>query len=130
MSDTRIDSSILFPRPIEAGRQQQKSPPVAGGAETPFSRLLERAQERTALTFSRHAESRLQSRGIVLSDEEKGRLVGVVDAIARKGGRESLVMMGETAFIVSITNRTVVTALDREGMKGNVFTNIDSAAII
>ena len=39
-------------------------------------------------------------------------------------------MMGDSALVVSVKNRTVVTALDKTQMKGNVFTNIDSAVII
>jgi flagellar operon protein len=50
--------------------------------------------------------------------------------VAQKGGKESLVMMGDAALVVSVKNRTVVTAMDRSQMKGNVFTNIDSAVVI
>jgi flagellar operon protein len=39
-------------------------------------------------------------------------------------------MMKDAALVVSIKNRTVVTAMDRNQMQGNVFTNIDSAVII
>ena len=54
-------------------------------------------------------------------------LEGAVDSVAQKGGKESLILMGDAALVVSVKNRTVVTAMDRQGMKGNVFTNIDSA---
>jgi flagellar operon protein len=39
-------------------------------------------------------------------------------------------MMGDAALVVSVKNRTVVTALDRQSMQGNVFTNIDSAVVV
>jgi len=131
MSDTRIDGSILFPQPIRPTPQRPAQQPEAGGGKGPsFAEILDRTRQSGSLAFSKHAEARLQSRGIRLTDEEMGKLTGAVDALARKGGKESLVMMGDSAFIVSVANRTVVTALDREGMRGNVFTNIDSAAII
>ena len=57
-------------------------------------------------------------------------LEGAVDSVAQKGGKESLIMMGDAALVVSVKNRTVVTAMDRQGMKGNVFTNIDSAVVL
>ena len=38
--------------------------------------------------------------------------------------------MYDLAFVVSIKNRTVITAVDGNSMKDNVFTNIDSAVII
>jgi flagellar operon protein len=53
-----------------------------------------------------------------------------VNSVAQKGGKDSLVMMGDAALVVSVKNRTVVTAMDRSQMKGNVFTNIDSAVVI
>lgn len=58
------------------------------------------------------------------------RLEGAVDSVARKGGKDSLVLLGDAALVVSVKNRTVVTAMDRAGMRGNVFTNIDSAVIL
>jgi flagellar operon protein len=39
-------------------------------------------------------------------------------------------MMGNNAFVVSTKNRTVITAMDRDSMQGNVFTNIDSAVLL
>jgi len=53
-----------------------------------------------------------------------------VESVAQKGGRESLIMLGDAALVVSVRNRTVITAMDRASMQGNVFTNIDSAVII
>ena len=38
--------------------------------------------------------------------------------------------MNDLAFIVSIKNRTVITAMDGASMKENVFTNIDGAVIL
>ena len=46
-----------------------------------------------------------------------------------KGAKDSLVLLRDLAFIVSVTNRTVVTAVDGVHIKENVFTNIDSAVI-
>ena len=34
-----------------------------------------------------------------------------------------------TAFVVSVKNKTVITAVDRDHMRDHVFTNIDSAVI-
>jgi flagellar operon protein len=39
------------------------------------------------------------------------------------------VLLRDMAFIVSVRNRTIVTAMDSEHIKENVFTNIDSAVI-
>ena len=48
-----------------------------------------------------------------------------------KGAREALIYMKDsTAMVVSVTNRTVITALDDVTAADSIFTNIDSAAII
>lgn len=80
--------------------------------------------------FSQHAQERLKARNITLSANDLANLEGAVNSVARKGGKESLVMMGDAALVVSIRNRTVVTAMDKTQMQGNVFTNIDSAVVI
>jgi flagellar operon protein len=41
-----------------------------------------------------------------------------------------LIIMGSTALVTSIKNKTVITAATEENLKSNVFTNIDGAIII
>ena len=81
------------------------------------------------LQFSKHALARVQRRGIELDQSTLGRLSQGVQRAASKGSRDSLVLVDGTAFVVSVSNRTVVTAVGSEHMKDNVFTNIDSAVI-
>ena len=78
---------------------------------------------------TRHALARVQRRGIELSPATLGRLSEGVGRAASKGSRDSLVLVDGTAFVVSVSNRTVITAVGSEHMKENVFTNIDSAVI-
>jgi flagellar operon protein len=82
------------------------------------------------LKVSGHAQTRLASRNIELGKEEWDRVLGGVDKAAQKGAKESLVMLDDIALVVSVRNRTVITAMDRENLRNNVFTNIDSAVIV
>ena len=41
-----------------------------------------------------------------------------------------MILLKETALVVSVKNRTVITAVDEASAKENIFTNIDSAAIL
>ena len=82
------------------------------------------------LRFSQHALERMTNRGISLRPEDLVKLNEAVEKAASKGSKESLILMGDNALIVSVKNRTVVTAMDREAMKENVFTNIDSTVIL
>lgn len=93
-----------------------------------FENLL---QEKIAgVKFSQHAIERMQSRNISLSTEDLTSLNTAVEKIAQKGAKESLVYMKDVALVVSVANRTVITAMDGRSAKDNIFTNIDSAVII
>jgi len=92
--------------------------------------LLEKLGSGRELKFSAHAQNRIQSRNIPLTAENIQQLVKAVELAEQKGARDSLILMENLAFIVNIGNRTVITAMDGESMKENVFTNIDSAIIV
>jgi flagellar operon protein len=94
-----------------------------------FAETLKAADGSQPLQFSRHALARVQRRGIELDQTTLGRLSEGVGRAASKGSRDSLVLVDGTAFVVSVSNRTVITAVGSEHMKDNVFTNIDSAVI-
>lgn len=126
---TGIDQ-VYFPNPVQpVGKPTQPTvqPQKKTGSADSFANILEQAQE---LRFSQHAQERLQARNIAFSADQLKQLEGAVNSVAQKGGRDSLVMLGDAALVVSVKNRTVVTAMDRTQMKGNVFTNIDSAIVI
>ncbi len=124
--DARIQNARIAERiaqqPIAAPRQQ---PSASGPQALDFQALL---QDR--LKVSGHAQTRLQSREIQLGREEWERVLSGVERAAQKGARESLVMLDDVALVVSIRNRTVITAVDKQHIKDNVFTNIDSAVIV
>ncbi|HEY1597308.1 MAG TPA: TIGR02530 family flagellar biosynthesis protein [Thermoleophilaceae bacterium] len=106
---------------VGAGRAQ----PVEGPS---FDQIF-RQQQAGSLQFSQHALQRIERRGIDLSDGTLQRLQAGTDRAASKGSRDSVVFVDNTAFVVSVRNKTVITAVDREHMREHVFTNIDSAVI-
>lgn len=118
------------PRPILPLEQGPKAEQRKSGASAreDFEGVLKRVQGR--IKFSHHALKRLQKRDIALTADNINSLQEAVDRAADKGAQESLVLMDELAFIVSIKNKTVITAMDDESMKEHVFTNIDSAVVI
>jgi flagellar operon protein len=86
-------------------------------------------QNAAQVHFSGHAIERLRRRGIAVDPQTLARLEGGVDRAAGKGSRESVVFVDDKAFVVSVRNRTVITAVDSAHMREHVFTNIDSAVI-
>lgn len=87
------------------------------------------AADADAIRFSAHAQTRLQSRHIAMQPDHIARLQSAVGRAAAKGSKDALVLMDDMALIVSVKNRTVVTVVDKDNLKQNVFTNIDSAVI-
>jgi len=120
----------IYPNPAPILRPTAPSQTKPESGTPSFQELLQRQLSDQTLRFSKHATQRLESRNIALSQQDIARLNRAVDQAAEKGGRDSLILMNRTAFLVNVPNRTVVTAVDGESMKGNVFTNIDSAVIV
>jgi flagellar operon protein len=114
--------------PGAADGATRKAPTPGAGGQS-FADALSKADAGEQLQFSRHALARVQRRGISLDAATLGRLSAGVTRAASKGSRDSLVLVDSTAFVVSVSNRTVITAVGSEHMKDNVFTNIDSAVI-
>jgi flagellar operon protein len=108
---------------LTQARMQPAARPAATGAE--FATILA-----DRLKLSGHAQTRLASRDIQLQHEDWDRVLRGVERAAEKGARESLVLLDDVALVVSVKNRTVITALDKQQMRENVFTNIDSAVIV
>lgn len=81
------------------------------------------------VNFSNHAISRLQKRNIEITKDDIQRITSAIDKASSKGSRESLVLIDDLALVVSVSNRTVVTAMDKTSMREQVITNIDSAVI-
>jgi len=114
-------ADLLQNRPVTTQKPGNASP--TAGAD--FTAILA-----DRLKVSSHAQTRLQSRDIQLDAAKWERVMQGVERAAQKGAKESLVMVDDVALVVSVRNRTVITAVDQQHLKENVFTNIDSAVIV
>jgi flagellar operon protein len=101
--------------------------PVKKHADVLFSDVLK--EKVNELKFSAHAQTRIKSRNIDLTAGRMEKLQNAVTTAKAKGASNSLILFPDAAFIVNIPNRTVVTAMDGENIRDNIFTNIDSTVI-
>lgn len=128
------DNRIYYPQQPIIPAQRPSQSPASQNANTPangqpsFSQVLN--EELSGVKFSQHAIQRLNSRNITLDGNDLAKLSGAVDKAAQKGARDSLILMNNLALVVSVKNRTVITAMDGNNIRDNVFTNIDSAVIV
>ena len=97
-----------------------------------FEQILKEKQKVSCseLKFSKHASSRLAERQIDLTNEQIQRLESGARKASEKGINESLVLVDQLAFIVSVKNNTVITAMEQKEASDNIFTNIDGAVIM
>ena len=125
-----MTEKIFFPQPLIPlqPKTEQHKTKVQEGQKGSFEQMLQ--QQIGEVKFSNHARQRLVSRNINLSVQELDKLNTAIDKAAQKGARESLILMDNLALVVSVKNKTVITAVDGGSLKENVFTNIDSAVIL
>ncbi|MEK5184385.1 TIGR02530 family flagellar biosynthesis protein [Solibacillus sp. FSL W7-1324] len=82
------------------------------------------------LKISKHASERLNERNISISDREWQQISEKVFEAKNKGVKQPLVLLEQAALIVSAKNATVITALDRNEAKQQLFTNIDGTILL
>jgi flagellar operon protein len=81
------------------------------------------------VSFSKHANERIQQRNIDVSREVTEKLNEAAVQAKDKGLKNVLVMIDNQAFILSTMNNKVITAVNNDDLKENIFTNIDGAVI-
>jgi len=131
-----MDDRMMINRPVQPPEKTETSRTREAqqdrtDSDVSFDEVLQkRLKEKDEIEFSRHAKERLESRGINITPRTLDKLGAGVEKARDKGAQESLIMVEDTAYIVSVENRTVITAVDEQNVKENVFTDIDSAVLM
>ncbi len=98
---------------------------------TSFKEVLSKEiNKKDGFVISNHAAERLKDRNITLNESDMNKINDGINKALEKGASESLILYKDVAFLTSIKNRTIITAVDKESSKGNVFTNIDSVVLL
>ena len=120
----------LEPRaiPVHAPGTPPHAPATPPGRPA-FAAELTAAAEERSVRLSGHALRRLEQRRIDLEPAHLDRLRSALDQLEAKGGRQSLVMLDQVAYVVHVPSQTVVTAVAPGDRKEAVFTNVDSVVI-
>jgi len=82
------------------------------------------------LKFSNHALERMNTRGIHFSPDQITKIEQGMQKASQKGGKEALVLTDDSALIVSLKDKMVVTVMDKSMLRENVFTNIDTTVFV
>lgn len=121
----RINLTTPIGRPAVNQPQAPAQAKQGGFAE----HLAREAERQESLKISSHAQKRLDSSQVNLTETDMQRLDGAVQRAGEKGSNQSLIMLDNLAFVVSVKNKVVITAVDEARTKEGIFTNIDSVVI-
>lgn len=123
----RIINSPLTTGKIPSNNVKSRINPNTGVG---FGDFLQQAIDKdSGVKFSKHAEMRMQARNIDLTQTQKEKINNAVSMAQKKGVKDSLVILDDMAFVVNVSSKTVITAVNNNELKDNVFTNIDGAII-
>ena len=130
----KIDNRLIVNRPLNPNTQNDKvdkqNNKNVNKSNTPFKKIFQKKIQSSKIEFSKHAKERLKNRNINLNKTQMQRLQKGVEKAESKGAQDSLILVDDVAYIVSVKNKTVVTAIDGNNMKEKVFTNIDSTVLM
>lgn len=95
-----------------------------------FQKILQDSlsKKEDKIKISAHAQQRISERHMSLNDKDLNRLNQAMDTLEKKGAKESLMIYKDMAFIASVKNRTIITAMQNKEM--DLVTNIDSAIVV
>lgn len=80
--------------------------------------------------ISKHAAERIKARNINFNENDMKKINDGINKADEKGSNDCLIFYKDVALVANIKNRTIVTAVNKDNNKGNVFTNIDSVVLL
>ncbi|WKY45505.1 TIGR02530 family flagellar biosynthesis protein [Eubacteriaceae bacterium ES2] len=125
----RVSSSIIQQAERLSSNQQKQTPNTNVAVNSDFKDLFQQEVEKT-VTFSKHAAQRSEQRSIEVSESDLEKISQACDQAQEKGINNALIMMDDSAFIVSAQNRRVITVMDKNEMKEKIVNDIDGAIFI
>ncbi|WP_066872295.1 TIGR02530 family flagellar biosynthesis protein [Clostridium mediterraneense] len=106
--------------------QKNKTPIKEGYTFKDF--LDKEIESKKEYKLSKHAVERLSS--INFKQEDFNNLRDGIRRAREKGSKNTVMVYKEMAILASVENNTIITVVEKERVKENVFTNIDSVVII
>lgn len=94
-----------------------------------FQQVLDNViNKNNGFTVSKHAASRLKE--IDFTQEDMKKIEKGFQTAEDKNSKNTVMLYKDVALIASVENRTIITAVEKDRAKDNIFTNIDSVVIL
>ena len=97
--------------------------------KTSFKDILDNVRNKDeGFTISKHAALRLNE--INFTEEDMKQIEKGFEIAKDKNSKNTVMLYKDVALIASVENKTIITAVDKERAKENIFTNVDSVVIL
>lgn len=94
-----------------------------------FKQVLDSVRNRDdGFTVSKHAALRLKE--IEFTQDDMKQIEKGFEIAKNRNSKNAVMLYKDVALITSVENKTIITAVEKERAKDNIFTNIDSVVIL
>ena len=84
--------------------------------------------QKEGFTVSKHAAQRLNE--INFTEDDMNKIEKGLQIAKEKNSKNTVMIYKDIALIASVENKTLITAVEKERAKDNIFTNVDSVVIL
>lgn len=114
---------------IDVSKQIKTSSATVTHDETSFKQVLVDVKNKDeGFTVSKHAALRLNE--INFTKEDMKEIEKGFEIAKNKNSKNTVMLYKEVALIASVQNKTLITAIEKDRAKDNIFTNVDSVVIL
>ncbi|WP_125152177.1 TIGR02530 family flagellar biosynthesis protein [Clostridium rectalis] len=126
-----INGKIQFLGQFDCNYSNNKTKITQNTDKNNFSNVLKKEiNKENSFVISNHALDRLRERNVSFNQNDMKNINNAINKAVNKNCKESVILYKDIALVTSIKNRTIITAVNKNEGKDNVFTNIDSLVII
>jgi len=114
---------------IDVNRATKTNSTNSTHEEVNFKQVLDSVKNKDqGFTVSKHAALRLNE--IKFTKEDMKKIEKGFEIARDKNSKNTVMLYKDVALIASIENKTLITAVEKERAKDNIFTNVDSVVIL
>ena len=112
-----------------ANPRDTRNSKVINKEETSFQNVLDSIKNKSeGFTVSKHAALRLNE--INFTEEDMKQIEKGFEIAKDKNSKNTVMLYKNVALIASVENKTLITAVEKDRAKDNIFTNVDSVVIL
>lgn len=101
-----------------------------GSFLTQLQEQVGKTDTKSGLKISKHAAERMNQRNITITPDQWSKIDQKLSEAKSMGITDSLVLTDQAAMVVSASNKTVITVMNREEASKQIFSNINGTIVL